>query len=139
MSYAETRKVNSIRELYERLKPSKTTRTNGQILTDGLSVNISDIFTRLIKDAARCNSYSSDVFYDLQKIEETIRNYRNFAEVEPIFVGFRRHGVDGNLFILSRIEGDPYAVHNLYFALYSLTVEQNEHGWAEVVFNEYWM
>ena len=129
----------TIQELFEKLSPSKTENIRGQVLADGLSVNISDIFTRLIKDAARCNSYSSDVYYDLQKIEEMVRNYRNFAEVEPIFIGFRRHGVDGNSFILSRIGDKPYNVHREYFALYSLTIEQEEHGWATVVFNEYWM
>ena len=75
----------------QELRPSKTENVQGQVLADGLSVNISDIFTRLIKDAVRCNSYSSDVYYDLQKIEETVRNYRNFAEVEPIFIGFRNY------------------------------------------------
>lgn len=132
-------KVNSIRELYEKLRPSKTINMSGQILHTGLSVNLSDMFTRLIKDAARCNSYSSDVFYSLSEIDENIRNYRNFADFEPIFVGFRRHGVDGNSFILHRIEHDPYAVHREYFALYAVAIKQNEHGWAEVVFNEYWM
>lgn len=136
-----SKKIESIRELYDTLRPSHTTHANGQVLTTEFCVNLSDIFTKLIKDAARCNSYSSDVYYDLQRIEETVRNYRNFAEVEPIFIGFRRHGVDGNTFILSRIEGNPYAVHNEYFALYSVMIEQkqDEPGWATVVFNEYWM
>ena len=132
--------VNSIRELYERLRPSKATHANGQVLADTFSVNISDIMTRLIKDAARCNSYSSDVFYSLQKIDETVRNYRNFAEVEPIFIGFRRHGVDGNSFVMCRIGDNPYNAYREYFALYSLTIEQkpDEFGWATLVFNEYW-
>lgn len=129
----------TIQELFEKLRPSTTENVQGQVLADGLSINISDIFTRLIKDAARCNSYSSDVYYHLQKIEEMVRNYRDFAEAEPIFIGFRRHGVDGNSFILSRIGDKPYNVYREYFALYSLTIEQKEHGWATIVFNEYWM
>ena len=129
----------TIQELYEKLRPSKTTHANGQVLTTEFCVNLSDIFTRLIKDAARCNSYSSDVYYDLRKIDEEVHAYRNGAEFTPIFIGFRRHGVDGNTFILSRIEENPYNVHREYFALYSLTVEQNDFGWATVVFNEYWM
>lgn len=131
--------MTSIQELYEKLRPSKTTHANGQVLTKEFCVNLSDIFTRLIKDAARCNSYSSDVYYDLRKIDEEVRAYRNGAEFTPIFIGFRRHGVDGNTFILSRIEDDPYNVYREYFALYSLTVQQDDFGWATVVFNEYWM
>ena len=129
----------TIRELYGKLRPSKTSTASAQILADTVSVNLSDMFTRLIKDAARCNSYSSDVYYSLSEIDNAVRNYRNFAEFEPIFIGFRRHGVDGNSFILSRIEGDPYAVYREYFALYSVAIEQKDAGWATVVFNEYWM
>ena len=134
-----SKKVENIRELYETLRPSCTEHANGQVLACEFCVNLSDIFTRLIKDAARCNSYSSDIYYDLRKIDENVHNYRNNADFEPIFIGFRRHGVDGNTFILSRIDGNPYAVHNEYFALYSVMIEQNEPGWATVVFNEYWM
>lgn len=129
----------TIQELYEKLCPSKTSTASAQILADTVSVNLSDMFTRLIRDAARCSSYSSDVFYSLTEIDNAVRNYRNFAEFEPIFIGFRRHGVDGNSFILSRIEGNPYNVHREYFALYSVTIEQKEPGWAEIIFNEYWM
>lgn len=128
-----------IQELYSRLHPSTTETCPAQLLADGLSVNLSSFFTRLIKDAARCNSYSSDVYYDLRKIDEEVHAYRNGAEFTPIFIGFRRHGVDGNGFILSRIEDNPYNVHREYFALYSLTVQQDDFGWATVVFNEYWM
>ena len=134
----------TIQELYEKLRPSKTSTASAQILADTVSVNLSDMFTRLIRDAARCNSYSSDVFYSLTEIDEKIRNYHGkalsgAAQFEPIFIGFRRHGVDGNSFILSRIEGNPYNVHREYFALYSVAIEQKDAGWATVVFNEYWM
>ena len=136
----------TIQELYEKLRPSKTHSALAQMLSDGLSVNISDFFTRLIRDAARCNSYSSDVYYDLCAIDKAIKEYRIGREFTPIFVGFRRHGVDGNSFILSRIEGDPYAVHREYFALYSVMVVPDTDpegkeifGWYKVLFNEYWL
>lgn len=129
----------TIQQLYEKLHPSKTMTAHAQMLADGLSVSVSDIYTRLIKDAARCNSYSSDVFYDLQKIDRELHEFRPGSIFEPIFVGFRRHGVDGNSFILSRIGENPYNTHQEYFALYSLTVEPDGEGWYNVLFNEYYM
>lgn len=133
------KKVENIRELYEVLRPSRTEHANGQVLASEFCVNLSDIFTKLIKDAARCNSYSSDVYYDLKKIDEEVHAYRNYADFEPIFIGFRRHGVDGNTFIMARIGENIYRASNEYFALYSINIEQNEDNWATVVFNEYWM
>lgn len=130
----------TIQQLYEKMRPSRTHDTTGQILADGLSVNISDFFTRLIKDAARCNSYSSDIYYSLREIDEKVRSYRGIAPFEPIFVGFRRHGVDGNTFILSRLDGNPYNASREYFALYSVNViPEDGGGWCKVLFNEYWM
>ena len=131
--------VTTIRELYAKLRPSKTSDVTGQILADGVCVNISDFFTRLIRDAARCNSYSSDVYYDLRIIDREIKKYKPGQDFEPIFVGFRRHGVDGNAFILSRIEGNPYNVTREYFALYSVMIEQESEGWCKVLLNEYWL
>ena len=131
----------TIQELYAKLTTSKTDTAHAQMLADGLSVNISDFFTRLIKDAARCNSYSSDVYYDLCAIDRAIKAFRPGQTFAPIFVGFRRHGVDGNSFVLCRVGDNPYNVYREYFALYSITVESGEDspGWYNVVFNEYWM
>lgn len=135
----------TIEELYKKLRPSKTHDTLGQILADGVSVNLSDLFTALIRDAARCNSYSSDVYYDLCTIEREIKDYRAGQDFTPIFVGFRRHGVDGNSFILSRLEndlrGNVYSLSREYFALYSvmLVPEDDCANWVRLVWNEYWM
>lgn len=129
----------TIQELYEKLRPSKTEETSAQMLADGLSVNISNFFTQLIRDAARCNAYSSDVYYDLCAIDKALKEYRPGRDFTPLFIGFRRYGVDGNSFILARLDGKAYNVHNEYFALYSLTVEPDTEGWYKVVINEYWM
>lgn len=133
----------TIQELYAKLHPTTTEELSAQMLADGLSVNLSSFFTKLIKDAARCNSYSSDVFYDMQKIDTAMREYRPRQDFIPIFVGFRRHGVDGNSFILSRLEndmrGNVYALSHEYFALYSVNVKPDGEGWYKVIINEYWM
>lgn len=135
----------TIQELFDKLHPSETHPIVAQILTDGLHANITDLFTRLIKDAARCNSYSSDVYPNLRTIDESLRAYRPGQNFTPIFIGFRRHGVDGNGFILSRLEldldGDIYKMSREYFALYSINVvpDKDITNWAVVVWNEYWM
>lgn len=132
----------TIEKLYETLRPSKTETLTAQILADRMSVNLSTFFTTLIKDAARCNNYSSDVYYNLREIDEKVHDYRDMDLFTPIFIGFRRHGVDGNAFILSRITSandNVYIVHNEYFALYSIDVQSDGAGWAKVIINEYWM
>lgn len=131
----------TIQELYAKMRPSKTETAHAQMLADGLSVNISDFFTQLIRDAARCNSYASDVYYDLCAIDRALKEYRTGQTFEPIFVGFRRHGVDGNSFILCRIGENQYNAHQEYFALYSVMLEPDGDSgdWYNVVFNEYWM
>lgn len=132
----------TIQELYTKLRPSKTETLTAQILADRMSVNLSTFFTTLIKDAARCNSYSSDIYYDLREIDENVHAYRGTEEFTPLFIGFRRHGVDGSSIVLSRINcanDNVYIVHNEYFALYSVNVERDGEGWAKVIINEYWM
>ena len=129
----------TIQELYTKLRPTKTEEMSAQLLSDGLSVNFSDMFTTLIRDAARCNSYSSDVFYDLTTIYDAFKDFRANTVFQPIFVGFRRYGVDSNSFILSRIGEDTYSLHREYFALYSVMVKPDSCGWYKVLFNYYAM
>ena len=69
------------------------------------SVNLSSTFTAMIKEAARCNYYSSDLFYDMQAINDKIENFNTNEDESytPILVAMRKMGVDGNSFILSRV------------------------------------
>ena len=134
----------TINELYAKLRASKEEIISSQLLSDGLSANLSSFFTKLIKDAARCNNYSSDIFYSLNTIYDAMKAFRPRQEFTPIFVGFRRHGVDGNSFILSRLEndlrGNVYSLGREYFALYSINVEKSDgEGWYNVIIREYWM
>lgn len=112
------------KELYEKLKPYKERRFTCRLLVDGLSMNLSDIFCPLIKDAARCNSYQSDVYYDLKLIESTLKEFRpEDIGFDPIWIGFRKMGVDGTRFVLTRQENDTYLTQS-YFALYAITVQK---------------
>jgi len=125
-------------ELYNKIKPIKIYRYSAQMLSDGLSFNVSDIFCRFVKDAARCNGYNSDVYYDMKYIEKRLREFKE-KEFEPIWVGFRKLGVDGTDYVLCRAS-DKQTYGTLasnYFALYSITIEKKDEGWYTVLLNEY--
>ncbi len=127
-------------KLLEKLKPNSKKVYLAQSLVDGLMVNTADMFTILIKEAARCNDYSSDVFYDLQRIATSFKEFVNVFT--PVWIGFRRHGVDGTEFVLSRIKEykDVYdCIYKEYFALYSVHVEQDAacNDFYNVVFSKY--
>lgn len=126
-------------ELYKKLRPYKTNTITAQLMSDGLSGNLSDMFSRFIKDAARCNGYNSDIFYDMKIIEKAMREYNPEEEFTPIWVGFRKHGVDGTNFILCKVENENMygSLSYNYFALYSVMVEHEEPGWYNIILNEY--
>ena len=129
------------KELYSKIKPDETRRILAQLGDDGLEVNMSTEFSQLIKDAARCNHYNSDVYYDIKGIHERFKEYDG-GEFDPIWIGFRRMGVDGTSYVLARVEGlstlFSYYLSSAYFALYSVMVEKENDNYV-VCFNEYFM
>lgn len=71
-------------------------------------INDSSILTRLIQEAGRyCERFASDLFIDWKAVE---RKIDSADALDLVFLfGFRRDGVDGNSFILSRYNGGGYA------------------------------
>jgi hypothetical protein len=126
-------------ELFEKIKPSNQTIYIAQYNSRGLDFNQSDLFSRLIKDAARCNGYNSDIYYDLCYIDDFMKHFEPAAGNEPIWLGFRKLGVDCTSFVLCRCENDFIygSLAKNYFALYSISIEPDENGWYRVVLNEY--
>lgn len=134
----------SIEELYQRLTPTHIIEETAQMLADGLSVNLSGIFDTLIREAARCNAYAGDLFYDMAEINEKVRGYREGQDFAPLFVGFRRYGVDGSMLISARVlsglaEDDSVygKLSREYFALYSVMILPDVRGWKRLVFCKY--
>ena len=86
----------------------KTIKATGSIYElDGknrVSINMSSIYTALIKEAAKCDNYASDVLYDIKHVEEEL--YENMKETSMVFFGFRDMGVDHNDYIKFHIEDD---------------------------------
>ena len=113
----------------------KTTRTAQR----GLNFNTSWMFSTLIKDAARCNNYNSDIYYDLKYIDKRLENFNPDEEFEPIWIGFRKMGVDGTSFVLCKCNdsGCYGTLSQNYFALYSISIEPKEYGNFSVILSEY--
>lgn len=82
------------------------------------NINHSTILTTLIKESARCEMYSSDLFIDWRNVEKELETMKE-GEREIYVFGFRNMGVDGNTFVNARLEiGD-----SAYFAVYVLEME----------------
>lgn len=92
-----------------------------------LETNLSSEFSELIRQAARCNRYGSDLIYDINNVNNTMETWT--GEKTLFVFGFRRDGVDGNSFVLSRVNNECkniYDIHKLYFALYFMEVKEDE-------------
>lgn len=103
-----------------------------------LETNVSSMYTQLIKEAARCNRYSSDVIYDIQAFERALETFNPENNLPIIAFGFRKDGVDGNSFVLSRCK-NKYDLYKEYFAVYFLEVieESDYNGSYKVICNGY--
>ena len=92
-----------------------------------MEVNLFSEFTELIKQAARCNRYASDLIYDINSVNDAMETWT--GEKTLFAFGFRRDGVDGNSFVLSRVNNECkniYDIHKLYFAIYFIEVKEDK-------------
>lgn len=95
----------------------------GQLIIRGgevsLNINMSSIWTELIKEAAKCDSYSSDVLIDIDAVREKLASGK--PEDFTYYFGFRDNGVDHEAFIRNRgSEG--------YRRILSLSVTYEKYG-----------
>lgn len=95
---------------------------NGKVSTN---INMSSIWTALIKEAAKCESYASDIILDIDSIREKMecRDAENFT----YYLGFRDHGVDHEAFIRSRGKDAKYA-YRVIMALHISYQQYAGHG-----------
>ena len=128
-------------ELYKKLTPTSEKYYECCNRARGLDVNLSDMFSKFVKDAARCSAYNSDIFYDMKTIESAMREFDPTVEFDPIWVGFRRYGVDCTSYVLCRAEAESTygSLSHNYFALYSITVKERGDNYFDVVLSEYAM
>lgn len=130
-------------ELFNELKPCSVRSVEGYYREGhGLDINYSDIFNKLIKDAARTNRFQSDVYYVLKEIETTLNDYNPENPPEPIWAACRKYGVDGTGFLIVAYNQEKTygSLSSRYFAIYSVSFRQENSEYGKryyVDFNEY--
>ena len=93
---------------------------NGELATN---INFSDIFTELIQAAGMgCEYYASDMFYNLTEIHKAIQSLDN----KIFYIGIRDSGVDGTMYIRSKLENASVYGTNNYIKLYRCEVKTDE-------------
>lgn len=93
-------------------------------------LNYSTILTVLIKEAAKCEHYASDLFIDWRAVVEFIEDPTPGNRV--FYFGFRDMGVDGNAFVEARLASPACYGKNPYRALYLLEIAKDENGDASM-------
>lgn len=109
-------------ELVEENTISRITNGEHSVCTAG-------IYTTLIKEAAKCQNYSSDVLYDIQYIENSLKQI-DIIPPSNFYFGFRKLGVDGFEIIRERIclsetfPEDSPKVEDVYFSIYIISLSE---------------
>lgn len=94
-------------------------------------INMSSIYSKLINEAGRwCTSYASDLLYDIKAIDDYIKTptLTDTPKSHVFAIGFRESGVDGNDFVISRLEDTMDHISNfcypekIYRQLYAVEV-----------------
>lgn len=115
----------------------------GQINFEHVYLNLSGIWSLLIKEAAKCESYASDLMYDYETVQENLKDVQHGdSDGFEKWFGFRNYGVDGNSFVESRIGDCVYItdIRREYNALYKLAVQADAEstcGYFTAVLTEY--
>lgn len=95
-----------------------------------LDINLSSEYTQLIREAARCNRFASDVIYDINAMNRALETFNPENDLPIVAFGFRKDGVDGNSFIISRLNnehgGNVNGCYKEYFAIYFMEVVEEE-------------
>ena len=81
------------------------------------AINLSSIYTLLIKEAGKCEAYSSDILIDIDSIKESIKQFDGDTKIH--YIGFRNYGTDHETFIVCRNESE-------YRKVYMITVSPDE-------------
>lgn len=123
----EIKNIREVKNYFNNRGGSYKSESYGAFVHNGkLDINLSSEFTQLIKEAARCNRYSSDIIYDIGNVNDKLEAFNPDDEMPIFAMGFRRDGVDGNTFILSRLNnnhgGSMYGLYKEYFAIYFMEV-----------------
>ena len=131
------KKYETIRDIMNHLNGRFScyeSEVSAQSVCGRLEANLSSEFSEFIKEAAKCHHYASDVIYDIGSVNSMMEHFNpgdypntkvNDGNLPVIALGFRKMGVDGNSFILSRLDGNCYNIDKEYFAVYFVEVRRD--------------
>lgn len=103
---------------------SKVCIAKGDKVNGKYDINTSSILTTLIREAGKNQAYASDLFIDWLDIEKQLEN-GHFDKTSYVF-GFRDFGVDGETFVMSRLESPEVYGEGIYRSIYALSIEAGE-------------
>lgn len=84
-------------------------------------INLCSILTKLIKEAATCKAYASDLFISWESVVEKLDDpYESLPFSE--FFGFRENGVDHNPYIYTKLRDKATYGEHVYNSIYRLDV-----------------
>lgn len=96
-------------------------------------INLSQLFTLLIREAVKhTESYTSDIFYDLQKLWSDLKGDTTVLYNQPEYknvIGIRDMGTDGESFILTRNAGESDTFEYLYKTIFYIRVTPRSSEW----------
>lgn len=91
-----------------RKKHTKIIEVVGYLDDNGkLQVNMSYIYSKLVKEAAKCKQFASDIIYDIAAIEDNISGIQECVTSNTV-IGFRELGTDGNTYMRNRVKKYPF-------------------------------
>ena len=89
-------------------------------------INLSSILDILIKEAAKCVRYASDLFISWKQVEESLCVETETYPTKRFFFGFRDMGVDHLAYINSKYDPDNIGISPDYRCIYMLKGELDD-------------
>ena len=89
------------------------------IVTENTSkdhLNLSGLFTAMIKKASQCERFASDILYDIDALKADISALEN-GETFSRYLGYRKNGIDHTAFIKCRTISDYQAMQYLIVSM----------------------
>lgn len=110
------------RELFDQLGEDGKKASGEKSESGSYEINWTGIISTLIVEAGKsCKHFASDVFYDLLRIEEQLKQ----GEVLEDFhlFGFRESGVDHGAYIVNKLKDSSMYGYNIYDSIWGLELE----------------
>lgn len=91
-------------------------------------MNLSSIWTRLIKESAQCDAYSSDILIHYDALKRKLEYVPIEGKTVSEYFGFRDYGVDHDAFIECRM---PYEYRKIYKLTVNIGEIENYEGYRD--------